>query len=371
MVTLAEIFRQHGPAYRQAHRHELLPSHLRVMWCIENCRTAALGGHVYECASCHESIYSYHSCQNRHCNLCQSQKSQEWLEKVQNQMGLPTPYYLVTFTLPSELRDVCSQNQKAMYNLLFRSASEALQELARDPRFVGGQIGMIGVLHTWTRDLRYHPHVHFLVPAGGLDYTQEIWRRSKNHMLVHVKPLKPIFRAKVRDGMKKVGLYAKVDGPVWVKDWSINSKSVGYGEKAFAYMADYLFRVGISNQRILKYERGEVTFRYKDSRTKQQRVVTLPVDAFIRRFLKHVLPKGFVKVRYFGFYAPGAREKLAVVRELLAADAKAKTKAKAMDMVAASLSDVASNPQRLCCPRCKQPMILTAIIEKRNRSPPV
>ena len=369
MVTLAEIFRQHGPAYRQAHRHELLPSHLRVMWCIENCRTATLGGHVYECSSCNESVYSYHSCQNRHCNLCQSQKAQQWLEKVKGQMGLPTLYYLVTFTLPSELRDVAYKNQKEMYNLLFRSASDALQELARDPRFVGGQIGIIGVLHTWTRDLRYHPHVHFLVPAGGLDFTQEIWRRSKNHMLVHVKPLKVIFRAKMRNGMKKLGLYAKVDPRVWAKEWSLNSKSVGYGEKAFEYMADYLFRVGISNGRILKCEDGQVTFRYKDNQSKRQVVATLPVDTFIGRFLTHVLPKGFVKVRYYGFYAPGARAKLALVRELLAADAKAKKQLQA-DNEMANPSAGDPNQQRPCCPRCRQPMLLTGIIEKHNRSPP-
>ena len=372
MVTLAEIFRQHGTAYRANNRDSLLPSQLRVMWCIENCRTATLGGHVYECPTCNECIYSYHSCQNRHCNLCQSHKAQEWIEEAKAKMQLPTDYYLVTFTLPQELRDLCYRNQKEMYDLLFRSASGALQELARDPRFVGGQIGVIGVLHTWTRDLRYHPHLHFLVPAGGLDFTQELWHRAKNHMLVHVKPLMLIFRAKIRDGMKKLGLYSQVDKQAWGKDWSVNSKSVGYGEKAFEYMADYLFRVGISNGRIIKCEDGVVTFWYKDSKTKRRVVCALDVDEFISRFLKHVLPKGFVKVRYYGFYAPGARAKLALVRELLGADEKQQREQKKND-IELNPGDSVKAPDvgfRPCCPKCQQAMLLTGTLEKRARCPP-
>lgn len=372
MITLAEVLRQHGPAYRASHGSKLMPSQLRVMWCIENCRTETLGGHVYECQACHDKVYSYHSCQSRHCNQCQSEKGKEWLEKIRATMQLPTPYYLVTFTLPSELREICYDNQKELYNLLFGCASEALQELARDPRFVGGQIGMIGVLHTWTRDLRYHPHVHFLVPAGGLDYVREMWHRAKNHMLVHVKPLMIMFRAKVRDRLKKLGLYSEVDKAAWGKEWSVNSQSVGYGEKAFAYLADYLFRVGISNQRILNCKNGKVSFWYKESKSKRRVVCELAVEEFIGRFLKHVLPKGFVKVRYYGFYAPGARKKLALVRELLGADEKVKLtlQAKAMEEGQPVLVNQSDERWRPTCPRCKQPMMIVNNIEKRGRCPP-
>ena len=372
MVTLAEIFRQYGPAYRESHCNELLPSHLRVMWCIEHCRTEALGGHIYTCLHCKEMVYSYHSCQNRHCNLCQSHKAQEWLEQTSALMQLPTPYYLVTFTLPAELRGVCYRNQQAMYNLLFRSAADALQDLAWDPRFVGGKLGMIGLLHTWTRDLRYHPHVHLLVPAGGLDFSQAIWRRARNHMLVHVKPLMMIFRAKMRDGMQKLGLYPQVEKTAWEKPWSVHSQSVGYGEQACEYMADYLFRVGIANQRLIKCEDGKVTFWYKENKTKQRVLCELAVDEFIRRFLTHVLPKGFVKVRYFGFYAPGARAKLATVREVLAADDKVSRSGPTyqIDGFHDHLANSIAEARRPCCPTCKQPMILTGTIQKRSRCPP-
>ncbi len=372
MVTLAEIFRQHGPAYRATHATELLPSHLRVMWCIENCRTEALGGHVYECPQCEETIYRYHSCQNRHCNLCQSHKAAAWIAQTKATMQLPTPYYLVTFTLPAELRELCYQNQKTMYNLLFRSAAEALQELARDPRFVGGQIGIIGVLHTWTRDLRYHPHVHFLVPAGGLDFAQERWHPARNHMLVHVKPLMMMFRAKIRDGVKKLGRYPHVDNRAWGKPWSVNSKSVGYGERAFEYMADYLFRVGIANQRILKCAEGRVTFGYTDSTTKRRVVCDLTVDEFIGRFLKHVLPKGFVKIRYYGFYAPGARAKLATVRAVLGADEKPKPAAHPPSTTDAVIDGAADNNTlgQPCCPNCRQPLRRIGTVSKRSRHPP-
>ena len=287
-------------------------------------------------------------------------------------MQLPTPYYLVTFTLPAELRDVCYQNQKEIYNLLFRSASEALQELARDPRFVGGQIGIIGVLHTWTRDLRYHPHVHFLVPAGGLDFAQELWHRARNHMLVHVKPLMLIFRAKIRDGLKKLKLYGQTNNGVWAKPWSVHSKSVGYGEKAFAYMADYLFRIGLSNQRMVACEEGQVTFWYKNSKSKQRKRVTLPVDEFIRRFLKHILPKGFVKVRYYGFYAPGARAKMAQVRELLGADERTRVAVKVQSVADGQENKLDEGVEvgRPFCPNCRQPMRLTRTLRKRTREPP-
>ncbi|MEZ4713980.1 MAG: IS91 family transposase [Caldilineaceae bacterium] len=366
MVTLAELFQHYGAAYREQYADELLPSHLRVMWCIEHCRTEVLGGHVYQCDGCGEMLYRYHSCRNRHCNQCQSDKAQAWLE-AQRELLLPVPYFLVTFTLPSELRTVAYHNQLVVYNLLFRTAAQAVQELAADPRFVGGQIGMVGVLHTWKRDLTFHPHVHFLVPGGGLDFVHERWHATHNRFFVHVKPLSILFCAKMREGLQKAGLFHHVPSTAWQKAWVVHSKSVGYGEKAVAYLADYVFRIGIANQRIVKLENDAVTFWYKDSRTKRRVWVTLPVFKFIRRFLQHVLPQGFVKVRYYGFLAPGNRRRLALVRELLGADQRTIASATSAH---APLADAAPLCDALACPHCGHALRLVLTVRPRCRCPP-
>lgn len=365
MVTLAEIFRQYGPAYRTAHEDELLPSQLRAMWCIENCRTETLGGHVYRCTACGETVYHYHSCRNRHCNLCQTDKAQAWLVQ-QQALLLPTPHFLVTFTLPQELREVAYRHQRIVYNLLFHAAAAALQELAADPRFVGGQVGMVGVLHTWQRDLRFHPHVHFLVPGGGLDFVQERWLHARNHFFVHVKPLARLFRAKFRDGLKKAGLLAQVSTAAWQKEWVVHCRPVGHGAKAVTYLADYLFRVGISNSRLVKLAQEQVTFWYKDNKTKRRRTVILPVFTFIRRFLQHVLPRGFVKVRYFGLFAAGNRPRLTLARELLAADTR-----RLPLMATAATCNLAPAPAPPpTCPHCGHPMHCVQTLPPTARSPP-
>ncbi len=265
MVEVAEIFRLHGPQYREQFGAQMLPSHLRAMQDIEQCRTATLGGQVYYCQKCAERRYSYHSCKNRHCPKCQNEQANEWLQEQQNLL-LPVNHFLVTFTLPAELRAVARSNQKLIYNLLFRASSAALLKLAQDPRFSGAQIGMVGVLHTWTRQLLYHPHVHYIVTGGGL--TQDgSWQSSRPDFLVSVKALSPIFRAKFRDHLKKTELFAQVGEQAWKKKWVVHSEPVGTGEAVFKYLAPYVFRVAISNNRILKLEQGQVTFKYKESAT--------------------------------------------------------------------------------------------------------
>jgi hypothetical protein len=231
MVELADIFRQYGPAYRAKFAEQLLPSQLAAMRAIEQCRTEVLGGHVYYCPACEETCYSYHSCRNRHCPKCQHNAAQVWLEK-QRDLLLPVPYFLVTFTLPAGLRAVAYRHQQVLYDLLFRTSAEALQQLALDPRFVGGRSGLFGVLQTWTRDLRFHPHIHFLVPGGGLAPDGETWRRAKNHFFVHVKPLARLFRAKFRDALRKTGLFAQVAPATWSQDWVVDCRPVGTGESA-------------------------------------------------------------------------------------------------------------------------------------------
>jgi hypothetical protein len=316
MVELAEVFRRYGPAYRAKFGPQMLPSHKQAMRAIEHCRTPALGGHLYTCPDCGETRYQYHSCRNRHCPKCQNDKAQQWLEQ-QQAMRLPVPYFMLTFTLPEALRALARSHQRLFYDLLFRLAAAAVQKLAHDPRFVGGQVGLVGVLHTWTRQLVYHPHVHFLAPAGGLTADGHSWRPARANFFLPVKALSRIFRAKFRDALRPTPLFAQVPPAVWEQEWVVHCQPVGNGAHAFKYLAPYIFRVALSNNRIVQVAHDQVTFRYRASDTGQTKLCTLPAEEFIRRFLQHVLPKGFVKVRYYGFLAPGQRPQLAALRQLL------------------------------------------------------
>lgn len=316
MIELAEIFRRHGPAYREKYGVRMLPSHRRAMRDIESCRTEELGGHVYLCSHCERKQYSYHSCKNRHCPKCQQNAAQGWLER-QQELRLPVPYFMLTFTLPEGLRRVARRNQKTIYNLIFRASAAATQQLAQDSRFVGGRIGMIGVLQTWTRDLNYHPHVHYLVPGGGLAEEGESWHQSRKSFFLPVKPLSILYRAKFRDALRGTDLFEDVPAEVWVQDWVVHCQPVGSGVAAFKYLAPYIFRVALSNRRLHKLAGDQVTFSYRDSGIGGLRFRTLGAEEFIRRFLQHVLPKGFVKVRYYGIFSPGKRRTLALIRRLL------------------------------------------------------
>jgi hypothetical protein len=327
----------------------MLPSHRQAMRAITNCRTEALGGHVYRCDHCDEERYSYHSCRNRHCPKCQHDAAEEWLTQQQDFL-LPTPYFLLTFTLPSGLREIARSNQRAIYNLLFRASAAATQKLAQDQRFVGGQIGMIGILHTWGRNLNYHPHVHYLVPGGGLGDDGQSWLPSREDFLVHVKPLSILFRAKFRDALKKTELFTLVPAETWQQEWVVHCQPVGNGAAALKYLAPYIFRVAISNGRILKLADGKVTFRYTESGTNKPRLCTLAAEEFIRRFLQHVLPKGFVKVRYYGFFSSGSRHRLRQVRRLLCAQVAPEPEKPSPET--ASNSEVTC-----CCPQCGQVML--------------
>jgi hypothetical protein len=360
MVEVAEIFRTYGPEYLAKYGRRMPRAHLRAMRDIEQCRTPVLGGHGYVCTKCEEKRWSYHSCKNRHCPKCGSDQAAKWLEE-QKELLLPVTHLLVTFTLPEELRQVARSNQKTVYSILFRASSEALQKLACDERFVGGRVGMVGVLHTWTRALIYHPHVHYIVTGGGLSEKGE-WKRSREDFLVPVRALSVIFRAKFRDLLKKTQLFDQVDARVWKKEWVVHSEPVGTGEAAFKYLAPYVFRVAISNSRIVKLEAGRVTFKYKDSATDQVRLCTVSAEEFMRRFLQHVLPERFVKVRYYGLLSPGKRRLLKQAREALGARASGSV---------ASSEDGASNQQEtLRCPSCGNEMKLIVTLSARGREPP-
>lgn len=363
MVEIADIFLRYGPQYRAKYGDKMLPSHKKAMHAIEQCRTAALGGHVYQCLDCGVKEYQYHSCRNRHCPKCQNNKAYEWLEKQQSIL-LPAPYFLVTFTLPDGLRDVARSNQKLVYDALFRMSAQAMQKLGADPRFVGGQMGMVGVLHTWGRNLSYHPHIHYLVPGGGVDKSSKMWLPAAKTFLFPVKALSRIFRAKFRDALKDTDCFADIPAEVWEKEWVVHSKAVGDGTQALKYLAPYIFRVAISNHRILDMEDGQVTFRYRATETGKLKISSLPAEEFIRRFLQHVLPKGFVKVRYYGFLASGCRPRLAALRQQLASlssDLLSDSDEDDKDEDKPSVEQDSSDGKDVLCPSCGQPMLRRSI----------
>ena len=311
MVTLADIFQRFGSAYCAKFGYNLLYSHKQAIQAIVQCRTAALGGHVYSCPNCDHIEYRYHSCRNRHCPQCQGDKAHQWLAR-QQEMLLPIPYFLLTFTLPAPLRSLARSHQKLFYNLLFRASAAATQQLAQNPRWLGGVIGMMGVLHTWGRTLSYHPHVHYLVPAGAWD--GQVWRHGRSpRFFLPVKALSLLFRAKFRDALKKHDCFRQLPSSVWSQDWVVHCQSVGRGVKALRYLAPYIFRVALSNKRLVAVTNDAVSFRYRPSGSKETRLCSLSPFEFIRRFLQHILPKGFVKVRYYGFFSSSQRSILRLI----------------------------------------------------------
>lgn len=358
MVELADIFRRYGPDYIKRFGSKMLPSHRRALDDISVCRTEEMGGHLYRCENphCDQIVYAYHSCGNRSCPKCGQDKTQRWIEK-QRRLLVPTHYFLVTCTLPAGLRPIARANQKVIYNLLFKSSAAALQKLARDPRFIGGDIGMMGGLHTWRRDMGYHPHVHFIVPGGGLSPDRSVWLPSGEKFLVRVEALSLIFRAKFRDALKKTDLFHQVPETVWRKEWVVHCEPVGDGSSALKYLAPYVYRTAITNNRIEKLENGQVTFRFKNSDSKKWETTTLPVFDFIHRFLQHVLPKGFMKIRYYGFLAPGNKNLLAVAKYLMGG---------AWDSVCTQ--KVVDNPY--ICPHCGGKLYRDGFLLKLTRAPP-
>jgi hypothetical protein len=367
MTTLGEIVRRYGPAYQAQYGERLLPSQQAALTAIETCRTAALGGQVFTCTDCGTVRYSYHSCRNRHCPTCQHDAAQSWLEQ-QHDLLLPLPYFLVTFTLPAELRALAYSHQRQVYSLFFRATAAALQQLAADPRFVGGQLGMLGVLQTWTRDLRYHPHIHYLVPAIGLASDGRFCRPRNRAFLVPVHALAVVFRAKLRAALRQTGYSGEIPAAVWTQPWVVDCRSVGSGAAALKYLAPYIFRVALSNNRIMRLADDRVTFRYVDGATHQPKTCTLPALTFLHRFLQHVLPRGFVKVRQFGLFSRRYRPRLAQLRAQLVLKAAA-------EPVPVSASRTAS-PHSLPgmvvdrCPQCGQVMQARPLAPLRSRGPP-
>lgn len=318
MSLIQDIFRQYGDIYLQNYGNRMPAHHKKALYAIMDCRSSKLGGEVYYCQKCREYHYSYHSCGNRHCAVCGNDDAGRWIESRKGKL-LPFTYFLSTFTVPEELRKFFRSNQKLFYNILFKASSDALKTLAKDEKYLGAEIGFSGILHTWSRALIYHPHIHYLIPGGGIGNDGKTVRFSDDDFLMHVKPLSIIFKAKFRDELKtKVpDLFMQIPAQTWKVGWVVHIKAVGDGQKAVEYMGRYLFRVAISNKRIIKFENGKVTFRYKNYKTGKTKIVMLDAIEFIRRFLQHVLPDQFMKVRYYGFLAAVSGKKFKTLLDML------------------------------------------------------
>ena len=317
MNSIQQLFRTHGAAYLERFGDRMPANHKKVIHAIRNCGTGAFGQHSFSCNGCGELHSADSSCGNRHCPTCQTGKSDEWLEK-QLKKALPVNYFMITFTVPSELRRLIRAHQKVAYAALFKAGSDAIKKLAKDERHIGCQTaGLTGILHTWTRQLEYHPHIHFIVPGGGLSKDGTQWKASSNEYYIPDRPLSKIYRAKFIERLKKEGL--TVPPCVWEVDWVVDVENVGNGKQALKYLAQYVFRVAIAPSRILSVTDTEVLFKYQPSGSKVWKKMSLKIFEFMRRYLQHVLPHGFTKVRHYGFLASNTKVPLAKIRELICA----------------------------------------------------
>jgi len=340
-LEVADVFRAAGAAYRAAYAGHLSLHQLKVMSAIEHCRTAALGGHVEACDDCGHWRIAYNSCRNRHCPKCQGAAARTWLAEREADL-LPVGYFHVVFTLPAELGEIAWQNKAVVYDLLFRAASETMMTIAADPRHLGARIGITAVLHTWGSAMTHHPHVHMIVPGGGISPDGTRWIASKAGFLLPVRVLGKLFRRLFLSQMIKLHDVGKLAffgasaglidrrrflrhlAPVRKKRWVVYAKPPFAGPEAvLAYLARYTHRVAISNRRLIGFDEAGVTFRYKDYRRngpERGQVMTLATHEFMRRFLLHVLPRGFHRIRHYGLLASATRKaSIAQARELLAA----------------------------------------------------
>jgi Putative transposase/Transposase zinc-binding domain len=339
-LEVADIFRDHGPAWRRANAGHVSLDQLKVMSAIERCRTAALGGHVARCEDCAHTVIAYNSCRNRHCPKCQGAAANEWLADCEAEL-LPVPYYHVVFTLPAPIANIAYQNKAVIYGLLFKAAAETVLTIAADPKHLGARVGITAVLHTWGSALTHHPHIHMIVPGGGISLDGHHWVSCRPNFFLPVRVLSRLFRRlflQMLDAAHTAGLlqffgehtalinpqqFAVLLAPLRKAEWVVYSKRPFGGPKAvLAYLARYTHRVAISNHRLISANAASVTFKWKDYRIEgasRQKTMTLATDEFIRRFLIHVLPKGFHRIRHYGLLATGNRAtNIAQARKLLA-----------------------------------------------------
>ena len=317
MTTIKDIFQTYAPEYIQRFGEAIPAEHRKVIDAIINCRTDYYGASIYQCTECGEKHMVYRCCGNRHCPNCQHHKTRKWLQ-TQLDRQLPGHHFMITFTVPQNLRRFIRSHQRVCYSAMFAASSQTIKKLAADQRHVGGDMpGFFGVLHTWGRQMPYHPHIHYIVPGGAFSKTDGKWHCSRIDFFLPVKAMSKIFKAKFRDIMKKNGLYPQIPSDVWNQKWVVNCQAIGAGEQSIKYLAPYVFKVAISNSRIVKIENRKVFFKYRKNKSNRWRTMALDVMEFIRRFLQHVLPTGFMKVRYYGFLHPGSSVPLKKIAALI------------------------------------------------------
>ena len=379
-LEVADIFRDHGPAWREANRGHVSLEQSKVMSAIERCRTAVLGGHVARCENeaCGHTVIAYNSCRNRHCPKCQGAASRRWLADREAEL-LPVPYFHVVYTLPSQLRDIAYQNKRVVYDLLMKAAAETTLAIAADPKRLGARIGITAVLHTWGSALTHHPHVHMIVPGGGISLDGTRWVASREDFLVYVKVLARLFRGKMlamltdahragelqffntHSGLADKRTFKRFLAPLRHIEWVVYCKAPFAGpQQVLRYLSRYTHRVAISNRRLVADDDGGIAFRWKDYRIDgpaRWKTMRLHPHEFIRRFLLHVLPKGFHRIRHYGLFAGTAKAKhIATARKLLDVPAP--------DLSAADAGSNDPNDALKQCPCCGGRM---RIIERFNR----
>ena len=318
-LTVQQLLQQWAPAYGKRFGSALPQRQRQVLHKILACRTPALGGQLFQCPDCPGFHYRYHSCNDRHCPQCGQGDADAWFQRQQARLLLPVPYFLVTFTVPEGLRRLIRSHQRIALDLLFACSAQALQDLAGNPRRLGAQLGMLGVLHTWSRTLIYHPHIHYLIPGGGLSADGRQWIAARQNFLFRVEVLGAHFRTvwKTRLQTEQPELFAQVPAQVWKQNWVVHSQAAGSGENALRYLSRYVFKTSTGNRRLTRLPDGQVRWPYRASQTGQATSLQLEPLEWMRRFLQHILPRGFARVRTFGWLHPAAKVRANRVRALL------------------------------------------------------
>ena len=367
-LTFHEVLVRWGPAYLERWGCAMPARQREVLATLLSCRTPQRGGQLWRCPQGHYYHYAYHSCNDRHCPQCGNAQGQEWLDRQFHRLLLPVDYFLITFTVPEPLRRWMRSHPKSGYDQFFAASAQALQDLARNPQRLGAQLGFMGLLHTNSRTMIFHPHVHYLVPGGGLSLDGRQWVAPKGKFLLHHKPLADHFRNLFRQGLEQHAPEALQEIPrkVWRQRWVVNVEAVGNGENALRYLGRYVFHTATGNRRLPLLPDGRLRWTYRNSRTHKIESIDLEPFELIRRFLQHVLPAGYCRVRYFGWLSPAARKKANRVRGLLGRLPQLSAAEQAAWQMPADLFDplfpeeVPIEVQPRLCPHCQRPLILRA-----------
>lgn len=317
MGAIQDIFTQFAPEYLDHYRDRMPKNHIKALKAIIACRTLACGLVVYDCNGCGHIHVGFRSCGNRHCTICQNHKTRQWLDR-QLHRRLPGHHFMITFTVPQQLRSSFRSCQRKAYTAMFAASSQTLKAFAADEKFIGGDLpGFFGVLHTWGRQLQYHPHIHYVVPGGALSKADGKWHPSRLDFFAPVKAMSKVFKAKLKEQLKATGMTNAIDPAVWNKTFNVNCQALADSHHSIRYLAPYVFRVAICDSRIVRLENRKVIFQYKKPQSRRWRQMALDVMEFMHRFLQHVLPTGFMKIRYYGFMSPGASVPLDRIRALI------------------------------------------------------